>query len=136
MSDRVRKVDYFYVMVPNTAGQASKVLSGLAEHGVNLLAFSGFPSKGKGQLDLVPENTAAFTRAAKKLKLKVSKRKSGFLLQGSDRVGAMTRTLETLAAAKINIVAMDAVSAGGHFAAIFWVKPKKVAKAAKLLRAR
>src|SRR6266496_3052275 len=99
MSDRVRKVDYFYVMVPNTAGQASKVLSGLAEHGVNLLAFSGFPSKGKGQLDLVPENTAAFTRAAKKLKLKVSKRKSGFLLQGSDRVGAMTRTLETLAAA-------------------------------------
>lgn len=136
MSDRVRKVDYFYVMVPNTAGQGSKVLSGLAKHGVNLLAFSGFPSKGKGQLDLVPENTAAFTRAAKKLKLKVSKKKSGFLLQGNDRVGAMNRTLDTLAAAKINIVAMDAVSAGGRFAAIFWVKPKKVAKAAKLLHAR
>lgn len=84
----------------------------------------------------MPENTVAFTRAAKKLKLKVSKKKSGFLLQGSDRVGAMTKTLKTLSAAKINITAMDAVSAGGHFAAIFWVKPKKVAKAAKLLRAR
>ncbi|HEV3238982.1 MAG TPA: hypothetical protein VG429_01155 [Casimicrobiaceae bacterium] len=136
MSDRVRKVDYFYVTVSNTPGKAAKVLSGLAAQGVNLLAFSGFPSGGKGQLDLVPENTAALTRAAKRLKLKLSKKKSGFLLQGSDRVGAMTRTLDTLAAAKINVTALDAVAGGGRFAAIFWVKPKKVAKAAKLLRAK
>ena len=137
MADRLRKVDYFYVMVPNTAGQSSKVLAGLAAEGVNLLAFSGFPSGGKGQLDLVPENAAKFRRAAKKLKLKLSRRKTGFLLQGSDRVGAMTKTLKTLAAARINITAMDAVTSGkGRFAAIFWVKPNKVAKAAKLLRAR
>jgi len=31
---------------------------------------------------------------------------------------------------------MDAVAGGGRFGAIFWVKPKKVAKAAKLLRAK
>jgi len=137
MADRLRKVDYFYVMVPNTAGQGSKVLAGLAAEGVNLLAFSGFPSRGKGQLDLVPENSAKFRRAARKLKLKLSKRKTGFLLQGSDRVGAMTKTLKSLAAAKINVTAMDAVTGGdGRFGAIFWVKPKKVAKAAKLLHAR
>ena len=136
MSDRVRKVDYFYVTVSNTPGQAAKVLAGLAARGVNLLAFSGFPRGGKGQLDLVPEDTAALTRAAKKLKLKLSKKKSGFLLQGSDRVGAMTKTLNALAAAKINVTALDAVAGGGRFAAIFWVKPKKVDKAAKLLRAK
>lgn len=136
MSDRVQRVDYFYVMVPNTAGQAAKVLAGLAAQGVNLIAFSGFPSGGKGQLDLVPENSARLRRAAKKLKLKLSKKKSGFLLRGSDRVGAMTKTLNTLAAARINVTAMDAVADGGRFAAIFWVKPKKVAKAAKLLRAK
>jgi hypothetical protein len=136
MSDRVRKVDYFYVMVPNTAGQAEKVLSGLAAQGVNLLAFSGFPSGGKGQLDLVPEKSAALTRAAKKLKLKLSKKKSGFLLQGEDRVGAMLKTLKALSGAKINVTAMDAVVTGGRFGAIFWVKPKNVAKAARLLRAR
>jgi hypothetical protein len=137
MSDRVQKVDYFYVTVPNRAGQAAKVLSGLAEQGVNLLAFSGFPGgRGKGQLDLVPQDSARLQRAAKKLKLKLSKKKSGFLLSGADRVGAMTRTLDTLASAKINVIAMDAVAGGGRFAAIFWVKPKKVAKAAKLLRAK
>ena len=136
MSDRVRKVDYFYVMVPNTAGQGAKVLSGLAEHGVNLLAFSGFPSGRQGQLDLVPENSATLTRAAKKLKLKLSKKKSGFLLQGSDRPGAMVKTLDQLAQARINVTAVDALATGGRFAAILWVKPKNVAKAAKLLRAK
>ena len=137
MADRLRKVDYFYVTVPNTAGQGAKVLSGLAAAGVNLLAFSGFPSGGKGQLDLIPESSAKLRRAAKKMKLKLSPRKSGFLLQGTDRVGAMTKTLKTLADAKVNVIALDAVTTGdGRFAAIFWVKPKKVAKAARLLHAR
>lgn len=136
MADRVRKVDYFHVTVPDTPGQAAKVLAALAARGVNLLAFSGFPKGNKGQLDLVPEDSAALARAAKKLKLKLSKKKSGFLLQGTDRVGAMTKTLDTLAAAKINVTALDAVAGGGHFAAIFWVKPKKFAKAAQLLRAK
>jgi hypothetical protein len=137
MSYSLRKVDYYYVMIGNTAGQGAKVLSGLAAEGVNLVAFSGFPSGGKGQLDLVPEKGAKFRRAAKKLKLKLSKRKTGFLLQGDDRVGAVTKVLNTLAKARINITAMDAVTAGkGRFGAIFWVKPKAVAKTAKLLGAR
>ncbi len=137
MADRIRKVDYFYVTVPNSAGQGAKVLDGLAEHGVNLLAFSGFPSRGKGQLDLVPEKSATLTRAAKKLGLKLSKKKTGFLLDGKDRVGAVTKTLDKLARAKINVTAMDAIVAGkGRYGAIFWVKPQSVAKTAKLLRAR
>jgi len=137
MSDTIRKVDYFYVVVPDKPGEGAKVLSVLAAEGINLLAFSGFPSARKGQLDLVPEDSAAFKLAAKKLKLKLSPRKSGFLLQGDDRVGAMNETLDKLASAKINVTAMDAVSSGeGHYGAIFWVKPQAVARAAKLLDAR
>ncbi len=137
MSKNLRKVDYFYVMVPNTAGQGEKILAALADEGVNLLAFSGFPSGGKGQLDLIPENTAKFQRVAKKLKMKTSKKKTGFLVQGDDRIGAMGKTLAALAKARISVTAMDAVTAGkGRFGAIFWVKPKAVAKTAKLLGAR
>jgi prephenate dehydratase len=136
MSDTVRKVDYFYVVVPDRPGECSKVLSALAAENINLLAFSGFPSSRKGQLDLVPEDSAAFKVAAKKLKLKLSPRKSGFLLQGDDRVGAMNEVLGKLASAKINVTAMDAVSSGGgRYGAIFWVKPLAVSRAAKLLGA-
>src|SRR5207237_7818565 len=137
MTDSLRKVDYFYTFVPNTAGQGSKILAALAEEGVNLLAFSGFPSGRRAQLDLVPEDSAALKRAAKKLKLKLSPRKTGFLLQGDDRIGAMTETLNALANAKINITAMDAISSGdGRFASLFWVQPEAVAKAAKVIGAQ
>jgi hypothetical protein len=137
MSDPLRKVDYFYVMVPNTAGQAAKILSGLAEADVNLLAFSGFPSGRRAQLDLIPEDSAQLKRAAKRLGLKLSVRKTGFLYQGEDRVGAMTGILSTLADARVNVTAVDAVTSGdGRFGAIFWVKPQAVAKAAKLLGAK
>ena len=137
MTDSIRKVDYFYAMVPNTAGQGSAILAALAAEGVNLLAFSGFPSGKRAQLDLVPEDSAALKRAAKKLKLKLSVRKSGFLVQGDDRVGAMTGVLDALAKAKISVTACDAVSAGsGRYGAIFWVKPAAVAKASKAIGAR
>ena len=137
MTDNIRKVDYFYAIVPNTAGQGSAILAALAAEGVNLLAFSGFPSGKRAQLDLVPEDSAALKRAAKKLKLKLSVRKSGFLVQGDDRVGAMTGVLDALAKAKISVTACDAVSAGdGRYGAIFWVKPAAVAKAGKVIGAR
>jgi hypothetical protein len=83
MADSIRKVDYFYVTVPDTPGQGAKILSSLAAEGVNLLAFSGFPSNRKGQLDLVPEDPAAFKLAAKKLKLKLSARKTPSWCRGT-----------------------------------------------------
>jgi len=136
MSDNVRKVDYFYTTVSNTPGQGSEIMAGLAAEGVDLLAFSGFPSGRRAQLDLVPADSARLKSAAKKLGLALSTKKTGFLLQGDDRVGAMTDVLNSLAAAKINVTAVDAVTSGdGRFGAIFWVKPQAVAKAAKLLGA-
>jgi hypothetical protein len=85
MSEKLRKVDYFYTMVPNTAGKGAKIMSRLAAEGVNLLAFSGFPSGKKAQLDLVPEDSAKLRRAAKRLGLKLSAKKTGFLVRGRPR---------------------------------------------------
>ena len=137
MSDKLCKVDYFHVMIPNRAGQAAKIAAGLAAAGVNLLAFSGFPSGRKTQLDLMPEDSGKLKRAAKKLGLKLSAKKSGFLYQSDDRVGAMTRLFDKLAAAKISLIAVDAVTSGkGRFGAIFWVKQEAVAKTARLLGAK
>lgn len=137
MSNTLRRVDYFYVMVPNRAGQGAKIMAALAAEGVNLLAFSGFPSGRKTQLDLMPEDGAKFRKAAKRLGLRISDRKTGFLYHGDDRVGAMTRVLGKLGDARINIVAIDAVTSGkGRFGAIFWVKPQAVARAARALGAK
>ncbi len=137
MADRIRKVAYYYTVVPNRPGAGAKILRALREAKVNLLAFSGFPEQGGAQLDFVPEVRAAFLNAARRAGVKLSARKTGFLVTGDDRVGACSRVLDKLAAARINLVAMDAVTAGkGRFGALFWVRPAEVAKAARALGAR
>lgn len=138
MADRVKKVNYVYVTVPNRAGQGAQVLGELREAGVNLLAYSGFPGKsGKAQLDLIPESMSELRRVAKKKGWRLSKAKRGFLVQGSDQVGSVHRHIDKLAANKINITAADAVAAGKkRYGMILWVKPKDYARAARVLRAK
>jgi len=132
----IRKADYYTMQVSQRPGAGAALLAGMKAAGVNLLAFTGFPSGGGAQVDFVPDNSVKFRRAAKKAGLRVSKRKTVFLVRGSDRVGALTGVLGKLAAKKINLVALSAVTAGaGRYGMIFWVKPKDTGRAARALRA-
>lgn len=134
MANTVRKVDYFYTKIPNKPGEGAKVLEALCEAGINFLAISGFPRERRTQLDLIPENTVKFRAAAKKCGLNLSPRKTGFLIQGEDKPGAVAQIFSKLAAANINVTACDAACAGkGRFGAILWVKPADVRKAGKTL---
>lgn len=136
MAETIRKVPYFYVMAPDTPGEGAKALQTLRDAGVNLLAFSGFPVGKRAQLDFVPEDPKAFRAAAKRAKWEVTGPKMAFLIEGDDRTGVMADLLGKLAEAQINVTASDAVIAGaGRFGAILWVKPRDVARAAKLLGA-
>ncbi len=137
MATTIRKSAYFSMKTPNRAGQGARLLTGLAAHGVNLLAFTGFPNAGGAQVDFVPYDVTKFTRAARKLGLKISKKKTVFLAQGDDKPGAIAAIFGKLSGAGINVVAMDAVTAGrGRYGAMFWVKPRDVARASRVLRAR
>jgi hypothetical protein len=136
MADTIRLVEYFYITAPDKPGQGAQALRVLKDAGVNLLAFSGFPQGRRAQMDFIPADPAAFKQVAKKAKWKVVGPKRGFLVQGEDRVGAVAELLERLASSKINVTAIDAVSAAdGRYGAILWVAPKDVKKAATLLGA-
>ena len=135
MAETVRTADYFYVMVPDKPGEGARVLGELRSAGVNLVAYSGFPSGRGAQLDVVPTDPAAFQAVAKQKKWKVKGPKRAFLIEGDDRVGACADVLGRLAAAKINVTSMDALAGGGRYAAILWVKPRDVKKTASVLGA-
>ena len=136
--DRVRKVTYCNTTVGSRAGQGVKVLAELRKAGVNLTAFSGFPTRGgKSQLDFIAENMADVRRVAKKNGWRLSKTKKGFLIQGTDQLGAVHRHLQKLADNKISVTAADAVCAGkNRYGMILWVKPKDYARATRTLKAR
>ena len=109
MADTIRQVDYFYVQVPQRAGEAPKALRVLKDAGVNLLAFSGFPEGRRAQMDFIPADAAAFKSTAKANKWKVVGPKRGFLIHGDHHVGAIADIVGKLSDAKINITAIDAI---------------------------
>jgi hypothetical protein len=132
MADEIRRVDYFYVTVPNKPGEGARALAALRDAGVNLLAFSGFPEGRGAQMDFVPEDAARFRETAKKAGWKLTGPKKAFLIAGDDRPGVVGGLMQKLADAKVNVTAIDAVCAGaGRFGAILWVEPRDVARASK-----
>ena len=136
MPDTIRVVDYYYTTTPDKAGEGARLLGVLRDARINLLALSAFPSKRKTQVDFIPSDAASFLAAAKAAKIKLSRAKKVFLVQGDDRVGAIQEILAKLASAKINVTAIQGVSAGGgRFGAIVWVDQKNVKKATTALGA-
>jgi hypothetical protein len=135
VADEVRRIDYYYVTVPDKPGEGSRILTALHKAGINLLGVSAFPHGARrSQLDLIPEDSATFMKASKSLGLKLSKKKSGFLIRGDDRPGAIAEITQKLAQAKINITSVQAFCAGsGRYGGMLWVKPTDLRKAAKAI---
>lgn len=132
--DTIRKVDYFAMDVPQKTGEGARLLNLVRDAGLNLLAFTGFPSGRRAQIDFIPEDPGAFQAVAKRARLRIRAKKTGFMVQGDDHPGAVADLMSRLAQANINVTAIDAVCAGqGRYGAIFWVKPRDVKKAARTL---
>ena len=133
--DTIRKVEYFSIVVPDKPGQTFKVLQTLVGAGVNLIACNGFPRGGNAQIDVVPDDVHTFNSAVQKAGLAFESQKSGFLIQGEDRPGALASHLNKLATADINVTAIEALSpGGGRWAAIIWVKSADLDRAGRALQ--
>ena len=134
MADAIRKVEYFSIEVPNTPARAFGVLSTLVSAGINLLACTGTPRGRRAQIDVVPDDSRKFKTAVRKAGLTFKPEKSGFMIQGRDRPGALTEHLKKLGDKAINVTGIDALSAGeGRWAAIIWVDEPAVGRAARVL---
>ena len=137
MADTVRKVEHFSTWVPDRPGQAFKVLSSLVSAGVDLLACSGTQQGRRAQIEVVPDSSTRLRAAARKAGLSFEARRTGYLIRGKDRPGALAGHLAKLAAQKINVTGIDALTTGkGRWGAIIWVDPRDVAKATRTLGAR
>ena len=137
MAEIIRKVDHYSASIADKVGAGAKVMGALRGAGINLIAHWGYPrGRGKSTMEFIPEDGPAFVAAAKGAKLKLSKKQTAFCVQGEDRPGAIADLLDRLAAAKVNVGALQAVSAGGgRYGAVVFLPQKSVEKAAKALGA-
>lgn len=135
MAFSIRRVQYFYATVHDQPGEAYRLLSQLAEAGVNVVAVTAVPvGPVHTQLTLFPEDELAMEDAARKSGLALDGPHPALLVQGDDELGVLAGIHAQLAEADVNVYASSGVSSGkGSFGYILYIRPEKFEQAAAAL---
>jgi hypothetical protein len=131
----IRRVQYYFTTVRDQPGEAYRLLSQLAEIGLNMVAFTAIPvGPSHTQLTLFPEDSGKMDAAARRAGLEVDGPHSAILVQGDDKLGALAEIHEYLYRAEVNVYASSGVTDGqGAFGYVIYVRPKDFDRAAEAL---
>ena len=135
MSYKIRKLNYYYAITQDKPGEAHKILSVLADVGVNQLAFNTMQmGPERAQITLFPEDESLLLNVAKKARLNLDGPYKAILVQGTDEMGALVEVHEKLYNANINIASSTAIADGsGSYGYLIYVRPDDYDKAAEAL---
>ena len=135
MAHTIQRVEYFHTTVVDQPGEAYRILSTLAELGVNLLAFTAVPmGPDDTQLTLFPSEPSKMAAEAAKAKMVLDGPHPALLLQGDDELGALVEVHEKLYRAKVNVYASTGVADGrGTFGYVIYVRAEDCERAVKAL---
>jgi hypothetical protein len=135
MAFTIRRVEYYYASVRDELGAAYRVLSQLAELGVNLLAFTAMPSgPSLAQFALFPDDPSKLIAQARAAGLPLDGPYHALLVQGDDELGALANVHEQLVEAGVDIFASSGVTDNrGAFGYLVYVREDQFEKAASAL---
>lgn len=135
MAFRISRAEYFYTTVEDVPGEAYKLLSRLADLGINLLAFTAIPTgPNRTQLALFPAEARKLQSEARKAGMLLDGPHRALLVQGDDELGALVAVHEKLYEAGVNVYASNGVTDGkGSYGYVVYVRPEEYEKAAKAL---
>jgi len=131
MGYTIRAVDYFSTTVQDQPGEAYKLLSQLAELGIDLLAFTAVPiGPSRAHLTLFADDDERLLEAARRANLALDGPTPALLVQGDDSLGALAHVHEKLARAEVNVYASSAVTDGhGSYGYVIYVRPDEFERA-------
>jgi hypothetical protein len=123
-------------MFPDTMGLTARVAEAVAAEHVNILAATGYSASGlreKATFTLVVDDYASAERALERIGADEIHESTVLLVETPNRVGALERIADLIAAAGINIFYFYATTSSGHTATTV-MKTADDAKAIKVLR--
>lgn len=135
MATTIRRVNYYYCSVEDQPGESYKILSFLANVGVNLIAFTCVPTGPlRTQFTLFPEDPSKLQVEAKKANLQIDGPNPAFLILGDDEIGALVEIHQKLFKANVNVYSSNAVTDGrGGFGYVLYVNADQFKRAAEVL---
>ena len=124
MAFTIRSIDYYHANVRDELGAAYRILSKLAELGVNLLAFTAVPSgPDLAQFALFPDDSNKLVAEARAAGLTLDGPYHALLVEGDDELGAFASVHDRLSDAGVNVYASSGVTNGrGAFGYLVYVR--------------
>jgi hypothetical protein len=135
MAFTVRRIDYFYITIPDAPEGGYEVLSQLSQQNISLVAITAVPSgPSRTQLTVFPDDTARMQSAAQQSNIPLDGPHRALVVQGDDEVGALARIHERLRDANVHVFASTGVADGrGGYGYIIYVRPEEYEVAAAAL---
>ena len=131
MAHKVRKVCYFRTTVMDRPGEAHKVLSSLADIGINLLAFTAVPvGSNQAQLSLFPDDDCQIINEAKKVGMTLDGPHHALMVTGDDELGAFSEIHAKLAHSNVNVFASSGLTDGrGSYGYLLYLRSEDLERA-------
>ena len=135
MSHTVRRVDYFNTTITDQPGEGYKLLTQLADLGINMLAFTAVPiGPMHTQLTIFPDETQKMATAGARAGLTLDGPHPALLVQGDDKMGALVGVHEQLCEANVDVFASTGVTDGhGRYGYVLYVRPQEYQRAVAAL---
>ena len=135
MSMKIRRVQYFTTTAADRPGSAYEVLTELARHEINLLAFNCVPvGPSTVHLMLFPEDADRLQMVSSSMGLQLSPVQEALVAQGDDQIGVLADIHRQLFDAQINVYASNGVTdANGSFGYLLFVRPDDIERACTTL---
>lgn len=131
----IRRIQYFYTTVKDQPGEAYRLLSSLADLGINQLAFLAIPNgPNSTQLTVFPEDPELLTREAEQSHISLDGPHHALLVQGEDEPGALAGIHQKLFQVNINVNAANGIVDGqGNYGCLIYVSDEDYERAARTL---
>jgi hypothetical protein len=132
---RARRVRFFKAHIANKPGTLLAVTRRLKENNIGLCGLWGYAtSRSTAELYAVPKEPNKL-RALWSFEGILKEEGVGLWLTGTNRTGALNKSLDALFRAGVNIESVDAICVGKEYGSFIWVGPGDIEKAAKSLGA-
>ncbi|MBM4170129.1 MAG: hypothetical protein FJ215_13380 [Ignavibacteria bacterium] len=132
---KTKRVTYFKTRVEDRPGALLALAQDLKSKELGLIALKGVSQGGHGEILVVAKNADKLREHWNAAGI-LAEEGTAFLISGTDKTGALVKSLEALKEAGVNIVAIEAVAAGEKFGTVVWVDPADIEKTAQALRVK
>ncbi len=129
-----KRMTYFKAQIEDKPGALLALAMDLKDKNLDLVGLKGVSHANHGDVLVIPRNPEK-VRTAWIAAGTLLEEGTLFFLTGVNKTGALIGSLDVLAKADVNIVAVEAGAVGTRFGVFLWVAPGDVEKTAQILGA-